>query len=208
MRRVALAFTAAVVLPLFYSATEARAEKYVFPCENFTKNPDGSWTALKATYIEGPDVKAAEDATFAPGFIVRGHDIAAIIAKACPNAQVASPDAAATAPPPGATAVAMPQGGVAARPGPAVATQQTSLGRYADANGNLDVRTVTCGHLADTSPDEAQLLLAWYSGWYTGEAKRKGVNLPRVRYNSRTVMDYCRTNRDKRLSEVMDLMLK
>jgi hypothetical protein len=204
MRHDALAVAAAIALQLCCSATGAQAAKYVFPCENFVKNADGSWTALRSTYIEGPDVKAAEDATFAPGFNVRGHDIAAIIAAACPNAQVAQPPGDIAVTPSGATAVSPPQGGA---PAPAVAAQ-TNLGRYADANGNLDVRTITCGHLADTSFEESQLLLAWYSGWYNGTAKKKGVNLPRVRYNTRTVLDYCRANRDKRLSDVMDLMLK
>src|ERR1700744_5819252 len=103
MRHGALAFTAAIALALCCSATGALAEKYVFPCNNFVKNPDGSWTALTNTYIEGPDVKAAEGATFAPGFNIRGHDIAAIVAAACPNAQVTQPGEAA-APSPGAPA--------------------------------------------------------------------------------------------------------
>jgi HdeA/HdeB family len=132
-----------------------------------------------------------------PGRNVRGYDIADLIAKACPNAQVAPPpDAAGGASAAGAGS-ALPQVSAAA-----------NLGKYADANGSLDVRQLTCAHLDDTSADEAQLLLSWYSGWYFGSEKKRGINLPRVRYNLRTVMDYCRANRDKRLSDVMDLMLK
>jgi hypothetical protein len=114
-----------------------------------------------------------------------------LIAKACPNAQISSPPDAAGA------STSLPP-----------VSAQSILGKYADANGNLDVRQLTCGHLDDTSAEEAQLLLSWYSGWYFGSEKKRGINLPRVRYNLRTAMDYCRANRDKRLSDVMDLMLK
>ena len=81
------------------------------------------------------------------------------------------------------------------------------LSQSADANGNFDVRRLTCGHLADASAEEAGLLLAWYGGWYNGQAKRRGINLARVRYAIR-VADYCRANRDKSLMQVMELMLK
>ena len=166
------------------------------PCENFVKNADGSWTVLQTTYIEGPDVKVQQDAIVNPGRMIRGYDIADVIGKACPNAQVSPPPGAAGSAPPGAVSSA-PQ-----------MSAQSNLGKYADANGNLDVRQLTCGHLADTSAEEAQLLLSWYSGWYFGSEKKRGVNLPRVRYNLGTVLNYCKANRDKRLSDVMDLMLK
>jgi hypothetical protein len=77
-----------------------------------------------------------------------------------------------------------------------------------DANGNLDVRQLTCGHIEDASAEEAELLLSWYSGVYSGSPKGRGINLARLRYNIRNVIDYCKANRDKRLSEVMERMLK
>jgi hypothetical protein len=189
MRRFAFVLAAALQIVCQTQAAHALNDK--LPCENFAKNADGSWTVLRTTFIEGPDVKVQEDAVVSSGRNVRGYDIADLIAKACPNAQISPPPDAAGA------ASAMPQ-----------VSAQSILGKYADANGNLDVRQLTCGHLDDTSAEEAQLLLSWYSGWYFGSEKKRGVNLPRVRYNLRTVMDYCRTNRDKRLSDVMDLMLK
>jgi hypothetical protein len=82
------------------------------------------------------------------------------------------------------------------------------LAKYADANGNIDIRQLTCGHLDDATAEEAQLLLAWYSGWYNGLAKGHGINLARVRYKMRNIADYCRTNRDKRLTDAMEQMLK
>jgi hypothetical protein len=197
MRRFAFALAAVLALLIVCQPEAAFALNDKLPCENFAKNADGSWTVLHTTFIEGPDVKVQEDAIVSSGRVVRGYDIADLIAKACPNAQVSPPSGAA---------------GEASMPGAAAAAPQVSavsnLGKYADANGSLDVRQLTCGHLDDTSADEAQLLLSWYSGWYFGSEKKRGVNLPRVRYNLRTVMDYCKTNRDKRLSDVMDLMLK
>jgi HdeA/HdeB family protein len=197
MRRFAFALAVLLALPIVGRPETAHALNDKLPCDSFAKNADGSWTVLHTTFIEGPDVKVQEDALVSPGRNVRGYDIADLIAKACPNAQVS--------PSPGAAGEASTAGAAAALPPVSAAA---NLGKYADANGSLDVRQLTCGHLADASADEAQLLLSWYSGWYFGSEKKRGVNLPRVRYNLRTVMDYCKTNREKRLSDVMDLMLK
>jgi HdeA/HdeB family len=197
-RRVALAIAAAIALQV--CCQNAQAATGNFPCEAFAKNPDGSWTVLQTTYLEGPNVKVQQDATFAPGRVVLGYDIADMIAKACPNAVVA--------PPPGAepsTAVSTAPG---TAPSAAAPQPQSFLARYADANGNLDIRQLTCGHLDDTSAEEAELFLSWYSGWYSGVAKNRGINLARVRYAIRNVVAYCKGDRSKRLTDVMEQMLK
>jgi hypothetical protein len=209
-RRVALSIAAVIALQV--CCLSARAATSNFPCDAFAKNPDGSWTVLKTTYLEGPDVKVQEDATFAPGRVIRGYDIADLIAKACPNAVVAAPPGTESAAAQGAAPVAAPSTGLSTAPGTApnaAAPQpQSFLARYADANGNLDVRQLTCGHLDDTSAEEAELFLAWYSGWYSGFAKSRGINLARTRYAIRNVVAYCKGDRNKKLSEVMDQMLK
>lgn len=217
MRRcTALAIAAALTWQVFWQVSGPAAIVYAaptsFPCENFTKNDDGSWTVLQTTFIEGPAVKVQEGGVVQPGRLILGYDIAAIIAKACPNATVAlpsdeTPNLAPGAAPriaPGATPGAAPNTAV---PSPAP-PPPPALARYADANGNIDIRQLTCAHLDVASPEEAQLLLAWYSGWYKGLSKSRGINLARVRYNSRSVIDYCKANRDKKLTEVMELMLK
>jgi hypothetical protein len=48
---------------------------------------------------------------------------------------------------------------------------QVPLSTYTDANGYLDVQKLTCGQLAGTFQEDADLLVAWYSGWYNGLAK-------------------------------------
>jgi hypothetical protein len=52
------------------------------------------------------------------------------------------------------------------------------------------------------------LFLAWYSGWYNGLAKKRGINLAQIRYAIRNIVDYCRANRDKSIAKVMELMLR
>jgi hypothetical protein len=51
------------------------------------------------------------------------------------------------------------------------ARAQVDLSAYADAEGFLDIQALTCAQLAGTWQDQADLLSAWYSGWYDGLAK-------------------------------------
>jgi hypothetical protein len=197
-RRVALSIAAAIALQV--CCLSAQAATGNFPCDAFAKNSDGSWTVLQTTYLEGPNVKVQQDAIFAPGRVVLGYDIAALIAKACPNAVVA--------PPPDTAPTTAPSTAPGTAPSAAAAQPQSFLARYADANGNLDVRQLTCGHLDDTSAEEAELFLAWYSGWYSGFAKNRSINLARTRYAIRNVVAYCKGDRNKRLTDVMEQMLK
>jgi HdeA/HdeB family len=204
--RVALSITAAIALQVCCLSAQAATSN--FPCDAFAKNSDGSWTVLQTTYLEGPNIKVQQDATFAPGRVVLGYDIADMIAKACPNAVVAPPPGTE----PAAAQGAAPGTGLRTAPGTAPSAAapqpQSFLARYADANGNLDVRQLTCGHLDDTSVEEAELLLSWYSGWYSGVAKNRGINLARIRYAIRNVVAYCKGDRNKRLIDVMEQMLK
>ncbi len=49
---------------------------------------------------------------------------------------------------------------------------QTPLSAYADANGFIDVQKLTGAQLARTWQQDADLLTAWYSGWYNGLARK------------------------------------
>ena len=62
-----------------------------------------------------------------------------------------------------ATAIAMGMTGAYA---------QTPLSAYVDANGYINVQKLTCAQLADTYQQDADLLTAWYSGWYNGLAHK------------------------------------
>jgi hypothetical protein len=189
-----------------------------FPCDNFQKNEDGSWLVLKNTFMEGPRVYLQEDNIITPGRrLVNGQDLAETVAKACPNAPVGQSAAAMptiTAPAGAAPVLPAPAGSAPVATARAVAAPVparpplASLSRYADANGSIEVEHLTCGQLDDASTEESDLLLAWYSGWYKGPAKRRTINMARLRYEIRGVVDYCKANRDKSLVKVMDQMLK
>lgn len=171
----------------------ALAQSSGIDCNSFLRNPDGSWTVVIKVFITPQRVWAREGTIFRPGQIFLGDDMAARLNKECPNQPVATPDA--------------PQvPGQAVQPQPQVT--YVPLSSYTEPNGVLDVERLSCGHLAIASPQEADLLLAWYSGWYSGFAKRRGINLARVQAAIRNVAAYCRINREKRLSDVMELMLK
>ena len=49
---------------------------------------------------------------------------------------------------------------------------QVPLSAYTDANGFIDVQSLTCAQLAGTFQEDADMLAAWYSGWYNGLAKK------------------------------------
>jgi len=204
-RCLALAIVA-IALQSADLTTAAQADVATIPCEAFAKNDDGSWTVLQETYIEEVKARVSQGAILRPGVVIRGYDLAAMIAKACPNAKIQLPSdetpLIAPSGAPGAAPGAGTRAGAPAQPAPSM------LAKYADANGNIDVRQLTCGHLNDASASEAELLLAWYSGWYNGSAKGRGINLARVRYNIRNVIDYCKANRDKKLTDAMGSMLK
>jgi len=177
---------AAIALLISFLPTRAQAQDAGIPCDAFYRNADGSWTATGSTFIPGPDMITRPGGVFRPGVKIRGYDVAASLDKACPNP--------ATAPPPPA----------------AERTQQTGvpLSRFADANGNFDVARLTCGDLADAPAEEAALLVAWYSGPYDEAAKRRIINLPRLRTTIRGVIAYCKSNRGQNLVNAMDLLLR
>lgn len=169
----------------------AKAQDSGIDCDSFLKNPDGSWTVMKKVFIPVQNVRVVEGTVFRPGQIFLGDDMAERLSRACPNVQVSTPDAA--------------QG---TQPAQAPQPPRVSLSQFADANGFIDVKRLTCAELTDTSTDEAEFFLAWYSGWYHGVAKERGINLARARYIINNIAAYCKAYPDKRLAEVMELWLK
>lgn len=200
MRCRSVVAMAALALAPVILAVRANAQGGGLPCDAFVKNADGSWTAIEDAAIQdtGAKLTIRRGSILRAGAAIRNLDLATMLDRECPTtpASVTAPGEPAAPPssaPPGRAAAAEPR---------------LNLSRYADANGSLEVQTLTCGHLADAPPQEADLFLAFYSGWYNGLAKRRGINLARVRYAIRNILDYCSGNRDKRIVQVMDLMLK
>ena len=54
----------------------------------------------------------------------------------------------------------------------AASADPVDLSAYVDANGFIDVQTLSCGQLANTYQEDANALMAWYSGWYNGLAHK------------------------------------
>lgn len=167
----------------------ALAERLNIPCDAFVKNDDATWSALRSVPIRGvgESLTIREGSVLRPGAAIRGVDLASVLDEQCP----ATPE-----PPPGPAAQQ-----------PAAAPR-VALGSFANAAGVIETQRVSCGDIADAPPDEATLFLAWYSGWYGGSAKRRGMSWARTREAIHTVIQYCGGNRDKKIVQVMELMLK
>ena len=85
---------------------------------------------------------------------------------------------------------------------------QTDLSAYADANGYIDVQKLTCAQLAGTFQEDADMLTAWYSGWYNGLAKKHFVNFPRAKGGEHELILYCKAHPDIRIIQAIAVLLK
>jgi hypothetical protein len=188
MRRHLAGVLVAVASFCACAGTGAHAQSNDIPCDAFVKNPDDTWSALRNVAIRGTgdSLTIRQGSVLRPGAAIKGIDLATMLDQQCP----ATPEPAP------------------ASVQPAAPAPRVTLGSFANANGTIESQRLSCGELADASPEEAGLFLAWYSGWYIGSAKKRGINLARVRSSIHTVIDYCRANRDKKIVNVMDLMLK
>jgi len=88
------------------------------------------------------------------------------------------------------------------------AQAQVELKSYVDAEGFIDIQKLTCAQLADTFQEDADMLTTWYSGWYNGLAKKHFLHLTRGKELEHEVIVYCKANRDKKIIQAIDIMLK
>lgn len=91
---------------------------------------------------------------------------------------------------------------------PASAHAQVSLSTYADANGYIDVQKLTCAQLAGTSQEDADLLVAWYSGWYNGLAKKHLAKPDRASRLEHEIIVYCKANPGIRVIDAIAVVFK
>ena len=85
---------------------------------------------------------------------------------------------------------------------------QVALATYADEKGYLNVKTLTCAQFANTSPDDANFLGVWYSGWFNGHLKKHAFNVNRTKQGIQEVLDYCKANPDKKVVEAVEVYVK
>jgi hypothetical protein len=86
------------------------------------------------------------------------------------------------------------------------ASAQVELKTYTDKEGWLNVQALTCGQLAGTFQEDANLLTTWYSGWYNGLGKKHFLNLPRAREAEHEVIVYCKANPGVKIIKAMGLV--
>jgi hypothetical protein len=82
------------------------------------------------------------------------------------------------------------------------------LSSYADADGWIDVQTMTCAQLAGTYQEDADMLTTWYSGWYNGLAKKHMINVKRGKDLEHEVIVYCKANTDKKVIQAIGVVFK
>jgi hypothetical protein len=98
--------------------------------------------------------------------------------------------------------------GVAISMSGSTAKAQVDLSAYADPEGFLDVQTLTCAQLAGTWQGQADLLTAWYSGWYNGLAKKHYMDILKGREAEHEVIVYCKANPEIKIIQAMDIVFK
>lgn len=143
------------------------------PCDSFVRNPDGSWTVSSNVAFPGP----GQNINLRQGAVMR------------PGFVILGTDVAAEL-----------NKGCASVP---VQQPQADLTTLANPQGEIDMQALTCGQLAGTYQEDADFLLAWYSGWSNGQAKRSALNVKTVKDAIHSVIVYCKANTGKRVSEAI-----
>lgn len=85
---------------------------------------------------------------------------------------------------------------------------QVPLSDYVDANGYLDVQTLTCAQLAGTFQQDADALTTWYSGWYNGLAHKHYLDFRKGKETEHEVILYCKANPQIRIIEAIAVVFK
>ncbi len=85
---------------------------------------------------------------------------------------------------------------------------QTPLTAYVDANGFLDVQTLTCAQLANTYQPDADALTMWYSGWYNGLAHKHFLDYAKAKETEHEVILYCEANPGVRIIDAIAVIFK
>jgi len=184
--------TAAMALSAVGLSTATQAQSIVLPCEDFIKNPDGSWTPQRDVPVAGLGRKLTlrQGGALAPGAAILSVDFAALLEQQCPAVPLTVP-------------------GSEPVPAPVPAMESAvELSKYTDANGNIDIQKLTCGQFANTTQADADFLGAMYIGWYNGLAKKNAINLTRVKDAIRNLVVYCKANKDKRVTQAIDAIRK
>src|ERR1700754_4020642 len=80
------------------------------------------------------------------------------------------------------------------------------LSTYADVNGYVDVQALTCAQLAGTYQEDADMLAAWYSGWYNGLAKKHFAHITRAKSGEHQLIVYCKAHPELKIIQAIDVL--
>ena len=156
------------------------AQAQEIDCDAFARNDDGSWITMRTIEVPGPgrSIKLQQGSVLRPGAVILGTDVAEMLEQRCKSVSASAP----------------------------VAPPQLDLSKLTDAGGNIDIQRLTCGQLTNVYQEEADFLLAWYSGWSNGLAKSSVVNMPRLKEGIHAVIVHCKANREKLVSQAIDFI--
>jgi hypothetical protein len=82
------------------------------------------------------------------------------------------------------------------------------LSAYVDANGFIDIQTLTCAQLANAYQSDANVLMAWYSGWYNGLGHKHYMDYKKGRKLEHLVIEYCKEHHDEKIIHAIAVNLK
>jgi len=180
MRKVAMVVAAAGLA--MACCGWAQAQDSEIDCDAFVKNQDGSWIAMRNVDVPGPGraIKLRQGSVLRPGAVIMGTDVAEVLEQKCKSISAVAP----------------------------AALPQLDLSKLGDAGGNVDIQKLTCGQLTNVYQEDADFLLAWYSGWSNGLIKNSAVNMPRLKEGIHSVIVYCKANREKLVSQAIDYVVR
>jgi hypothetical protein len=90
----------------------------------------------------------------------------------------------------------------------AASADPVALDSYVDANGFIDVQTLTCGQLANTYQEDANALTTWYSGWYNGLAHKHYLDYKKGREAEHLVIEYCKEHQNEKIVHAIGVVIK
>ncbi len=67
---------------------------------------------------------------------------------------------------------------------------------------------MTCAQLADTFPPDADALIAWYSGWYSGLAHKHFLDYRKGKIVENEVIVYCKEHPDRRIIDGLAVVFR
>ena len=92
--------------------------------------------------------------------------------------------------------------------GGAAMADPVPLSALVDQNGYIDVIALTCAQLANTYQEDANVLTAWYSGWYNGLDHEHYLDYTKGRIVEHDVIEYCKAHPDEKIIHAMAVVLK